>query len=148
MHIQSFINMHPFVLKILRKNTFLHQSRAITLLFINEFSPFAIPNHSFPIVMSIQKFEENRNKKKKNTTRVKSPETKRWRTDGHWKWSGEYNILPNHFFVAGYKNERPIVLSACFSRAQGPFNSELIVGTGRISNSSEISACPGYLQAW
>ena len=29
----------------------LHQSRAITLLFINEFSPFAIPNHSFLISM-------------------------------------------------------------------------------------------------
>ena len=30
----------------------LHLSRAITLLFINEFSPFAIPNHSFLISMS------------------------------------------------------------------------------------------------
>ena len=44
MHIQNFIKIHPFVLKILRKNTYLHQSRAITLLFKNEFSPFAIPN--------------------------------------------------------------------------------------------------------
>ena len=32
----------------------LHQSRAITLLFINEFSPLAIPNHSSPISMSMQ----------------------------------------------------------------------------------------------
>ena len=46
--------MHPFVLKLLRKNTFLHQSRAITLLFINELSPFAIPNHSSLISMSTQ----------------------------------------------------------------------------------------------
>ena len=54
----KFIKIHPFVLKILRKilrkNTFLHQSRAITLLFINEFSPFTIPNHSFLISMSMQ----------------------------------------------------------------------------------------------
>ena len=53
MHIQNFIKIHPFVLKILRNNTFLHQSRAITLLFINEFSPFAILNHSFLISMSM-----------------------------------------------------------------------------------------------
>ena len=32
----------------------LHQSRAITLLFINEFSPFAIPNHSSLISISMQ----------------------------------------------------------------------------------------------
>ena len=35
MHIQTFIKIHLFVLKILRKNTFLHKSRAITLLFVN-----------------------------------------------------------------------------------------------------------------
>ena len=32
----------------------LNKSRAITLLFINEFSPFAIPNHSSLISMSMQ----------------------------------------------------------------------------------------------
>ena len=32
----------------------LHQSRAISLLFINEFSPFAIQNHSSLISMSMQ----------------------------------------------------------------------------------------------
>ena len=53
MHTQNFIKIHPFILKILRKNTFLHQSRAITLI-INEFSPFAIPNHSSLISMSMQ----------------------------------------------------------------------------------------------
>ena len=53
-HIQIFIEIYPFVLKILRKNKFLHQSRAITLLFINEFSPFAIPNNSSLISMSMQ----------------------------------------------------------------------------------------------
>ena len=36
----------------------LHQSRAITLLFINEFSPFAIPNHSFLISMSMQSLKK------------------------------------------------------------------------------------------
>ena len=58
MHIQNFIKIHPFVLKILRKNTFLHQSRAITLLFINEFSLFAIPNHSSLKSMSIQSLKK------------------------------------------------------------------------------------------
>ena len=38
----------------IEENTFLYQSRAITLLFINEFSPFTIPNHSSLISMSRQ----------------------------------------------------------------------------------------------
>ena len=58
MHIQNFIKIHPFVLKIMRKNTFLHQSRAITLLFINEFSPFTIPNHSSLMSMSMQSLKK------------------------------------------------------------------------------------------
>ena len=58
MHIQNFIKIHPFVLKILRKNTFLHQSRAINLLFINEFSPFAIQNHTSLISMSMQSLKK------------------------------------------------------------------------------------------
>ena len=49
---------NSFVLKIMRKNTFLHQSRAITLLFYKEFSPFAIPNHSFLISMSMQSLKK------------------------------------------------------------------------------------------
>ena len=58
MPIQIFINVYPFVQKILWKNTFLHQSRAITLLFINEFSPFAIPNHSSLTSMSMQSLKK------------------------------------------------------------------------------------------
>ena len=58
MHVQNFIKIHLFVLKILRKNTFLHQSRAITLLFINKFIQFAIPNHSSLISMSMQSLKE------------------------------------------------------------------------------------------
>ena len=58
MHIQYFIKIHPFVLKILRKNIFLHQSRTITLLLMNEFSPFAIPNHSSPISMAMQSLKK------------------------------------------------------------------------------------------
>ena len=46
------------IIKILRKNTFLHQSRAITLFFINEFSPFAIPNHSSPISISMRSLKK------------------------------------------------------------------------------------------
>ena len=42
----------------IEENTFLHQSMAITLLIINEFSPFAIPNHPFPITMSMQSLKK------------------------------------------------------------------------------------------
>ena len=38
----------------IEESTFLHQSSAITLLFINKFSPFAIQNHSSLISMSMQ----------------------------------------------------------------------------------------------
>ena len=58
MHVQNFIKIHPFVLKILKKNTCLHRSRAIALLLINKFSPFAIPNHSFLISMSTQSLKK------------------------------------------------------------------------------------------
>ena len=58
MHIQNFIKMHPFDLKILRKTTFLHESSALTLLFINEFSPFAIPNRSSLMSMSMQSLKK------------------------------------------------------------------------------------------
>ena len=58
MHIQNFIKIHPFGLKILMKNTFLHQSRVITLLLINEFNPFAIPNHSSLISMFMQSLKK------------------------------------------------------------------------------------------
>ena len=40
------------------ETTFLHQSRVITLLFINKFSPFAIPNHSSLISMSMQSLKK------------------------------------------------------------------------------------------
>ena len=62
MHIQNFIKIHPFVMTILRKNTFLHQPRAITLMFINELSQFAIPNHSSAISMSMQSLKTNTQK--------------------------------------------------------------------------------------
>ena len=41
---------------------FLHQPRAITLLFINKFSPFAIPKPRLPDINVHAKFEENRSK--------------------------------------------------------------------------------------
>ena len=86
------IEIHPFVLKILRKNTFLHQSRAITLLFINEFSPFAISNHSFLISMSMQSL------KKMGQTLLKLESRNEALTD-RWtrKRFGGYNIIPRYF---------------------------------------------------
>ena len=58
MRIQNFIKIYPFGLKILRKNTFLHQLKTITLLFINEFSPFAIPNHFSLVKMSMRRLKK------------------------------------------------------------------------------------------
>ena len=66
----KFYQNSSIVLKILMKNTFLHQSKAITLLFINKFSPFAIPNHSSLISMSMESL-----KKIGQKLQVKSPET-------------------------------------------------------------------------
>ena len=85
--------------KILRK-TFLHQSRAVTLLFIYEFSPFAIPNHSSPIRMSMQSFKKIGQKLLKLESGNEALEDG-W-TDGHSKRFGGYNIIPRHFFVAGF----------------------------------------------
>ena len=62
MHIQNFIKIHRFVLKILRKNTFLYQSRAITLLFIDEFNPCAIFKLRLPDTNVMAKYEANRSK--------------------------------------------------------------------------------------
>ena len=102
MHIQNFIKIHPFVLKILRKNTFLHQSRAITLLFINKYSPFAIPNHFSLISMSMQSLKKIGQKLLKLETGKEALTD--GRPSGHSKRFRGYNIVPRHFFVAGYKN--------------------------------------------
>ena len=92
--INVFIKIHPFVLKILRRNTFLHQSRAITLLFINEFSPFAIPNHSSLISMSMQSLKKIGQK----LLRVRKRSADRWML----KRFGGYNTIPPPQKVAGY----------------------------------------------
>ena len=54
MHMQNFIEIHLFILKILNKLLFGHESRAITMLFLTEIIPLAIPYHSCPIPMSMQ----------------------------------------------------------------------------------------------
>ena len=99
MHIQNFIKIHLFVLKILIKNTCLHQSRAIALLFIKEFSPVAIPNHSSLMSMSVQSLKKICQKLLKlesgNDALMDGRTLKRF---------GGYNIIPRHFFVAGYEN--------------------------------------------
>ena len=109
MHIQTFIKICPFVLKILRKNTFLNQSRAITLLFIYEFSPFAIQNHSSLISMSMQSLKKINQKllQLESGNEALKGEQMHRQTEG-WtlKQFGWYNIMPHHTFlfsVAGYK---------------------------------------------
>ena len=80
--------------------TFLHQSRAITLLFIAEFSPFAIPNHSSPISMSMQ------NLKKIGQKLLKLESGNEALMDGqtdtqNFKIFGGYNIISHHFLCGG-----------------------------------------------
>ena len=58
MHIQNFIEIRLLILKILSKHAFGHKSRAITLLFLNEIIPLAIPYHSSPIPMSMQRLKK------------------------------------------------------------------------------------------
>ena len=58
MHMQNFIEIHLFILKILTKMHFGHKSRAVTLLFLNEIIPLAIPYHSSPIPMSMQSLKK------------------------------------------------------------------------------------------
>ena len=55
MHMQNFIEIRLIILKILSKKLhFGHESRAVTMLFLNEIIPLAIPYHSSPIPMSMQ----------------------------------------------------------------------------------------------
>ena len=59
MSMQSLNKIGQKLLKLKSpETTFLHQSRAITLLFINEFSPFIISNHSSPVSMSMQSLKK------------------------------------------------------------------------------------------
>ena len=57
-----------------------HHSRAITLLFINEFSPFAIPNHFSLVSNSMQKLKKIGQKLLKLASGNKALDR---RTDGH-----------------------------------------------------------------
>ena len=57
-HMQNFIEIRLFILKILTKMHFGHKPRAITLLFLNEIIPLAIPYHSSPIPMSMQSLKK------------------------------------------------------------------------------------------
>ena len=56
MHMQNFIEIRLFILEILSKNG--HEPRTITLLFLNEIIPLAIPYHSSPIPMSMQSLKK------------------------------------------------------------------------------------------
>ena len=129
MHIQHFIKIHLFVLKILRKNKFLHQSRAITLLFINEFSPFAIPNHSLLISMSMQSLKKIGQKTTQVRVRKRSADG---RMDGPTNRCYSAKRSTSHFSVHPYKifvqtNElfcpfclRAEILPSCFEATKLP----------------------------
>ena len=67
-----------------------------TLLFLNEFSPFAIPNYSFLISMSMPSF------KKIDQNLLKLESGNEALTDGRTlKQFGGYNIIPRHFLCDG-----------------------------------------------
>ena len=105
MSMQSLKKIGQKLLKLKSpETTFLHQSRTITLLFINKFSPFAIPNHSPPNINVHAKFEENRSKS--TQVRVQKRSADRWTADRQTrKIFGGYNITPRHTkSVAGYNN--------------------------------------------
>ena len=94
----------------IEKKHILHESRTITLLFINECRLFAIWNHSSLISMSMQSLQNIDQK-----LFTFKPETKRWwtyrQTDGRTdrqalnRFEG-YNTITRHIFVAGHKNEK------------------------------------------
>ena len=88
--------IHPFFSEDIEEKHILHQSRAIPLLFINEFSPFAIPNYSSLISMSmpsLKKIDQNLLKLKSGNKAL---------TDGRTlKQFGGYNIIPGHFLCDG-----------------------------------------------
>ena len=84
------------------ENTFLHQSRAITLLFMNKFSPFSNPNRSSPISTSMQSLKKIGQKLLKSGSRNEA------RIDGWmdgWmdKQFGGYNVIPATFLWQGIK---------------------------------------------
>ena len=59
---------------------------------MNKFSPFAIPNHSPPISMSMQSL------KKINKKNAKNVRDQKQNADGRTLvWFGEYNIIARHF---------------------------------------------------
>ena len=75
-----------------------HKSRTITLLFLNEIIPLAIPYHPSPIPMSMQSLKKI-GKKVLKLEHENEALTDR-QTDRHWKFGG-YNIIPRHFLCGG-----------------------------------------------
>ena len=86
--------------KDIEENIFLHQSRTITLLFMNDFSPFAMPNHSSPISMSMQSLKKFGQKLLKLQPGNEAPTDGRGRTLKRFEG---YNIIPHHFLRRGIK---------------------------------------------
>ena len=81
MHIQNFIEIHPFILKILGEKTHFFtkiKGHNSIVLFQNKISPFAIPYHSSPISVPVQSLKKIGQKILKL-----EHEMKRWRMDGH-----------------------------------------------------------------
>ena len=109
-YINAYIKLYQnssFCSEELRKNTFLHKSRAITLLFIYEFSLFAIPNHSSLISMSMQSLKKIGQKLHK--LRVRKRSTDRWKdgqTDGRMDTQTVRRVLYNTPPLVGYKNDK------------------------------------------
>ena len=74
------------------------------MLIINEFSQFAIPNHSSPISMSMQSLKKIGQKLLKLESGNEALTD--GRTDGrtdtqNFKIFGEYNIIPRNFLCGG-----------------------------------------------
>ena len=80
-----------------------HKSRAITLLFLNEIIPLAIPYDSSPIpvtMQSLKKIGQKLLKLEHGNEALTDRRTNARRTDGYSKF-GVYNIIARHFLCGG-----------------------------------------------
>ena len=58
MSMQSLKKIGQKLLKLESRNDIFTSIKGITLSFMNEFSLFAIPNHSYPLSMSMQSWKK------------------------------------------------------------------------------------------
>ena len=104
MHINNFIKIHPFILKILSKHKILTSIKGHNSV-VNELNwPICNPKPLIPNINDYAKFEKKNLSKNTQVREWKlSADGQTW-TDGRTlKRFGEYNKIPHHLSVVGYK---------------------------------------------